>query len=38
MKYPICEACNAEGRLTPAEIVHHKRKLTDGGKMIDNIF
>ncbi|HBL84711.1 MAG: HNH endonuclease [Clostridiales bacterium GWF2_38_85] len=29
--HPLCELCKAEGRLTPATLVHHKRKLTDGG-------
>jgi 5-methylcytosine-specific restriction protein A len=29
--HPLCEMCIAEGRLTPATLVHHKRKLTDGG-------
>lgn len=28
---PLCEMCKAEGRLTPATLVHHRRKLTDGG-------
>ena len=28
---PLCEICTAEGRLRPAELVHHKRKLTNGG-------
>lgn len=28
---PLCEVCKRDGRLTPAELVHHKRKLTDGG-------
>lgn len=29
--HPLCELCQEEGRLTPATLVHHKRKLTDGG-------
>ncbi|WP_242984921.1 HNH endonuclease signature motif containing protein [Clostridium sp. 2-1] len=29
--HPLCEVCKAEGRLTPAELVHHRRRLTDGG-------
>ena len=29
--HPLCELCQSEGRLTPAELVHHKVKLTDGG-------
>jgi len=28
---PLCEVCREEGRLTPAAIVHHKAKLTEGG-------
>jgi len=29
--HPLCEQCQSEGRLTPAEEVHHIRPLTDGG-------
>jgi 5-methylcytosine-specific restriction protein A len=29
--HPLCETCVAEGRLTPATLVHHRRKVTDGG-------
>ena len=28
---PLCEICSAAGRLTPAESVHHIRKVADGG-------
>ena len=28
---PLCEMCKADGRYKPAELVHHRRKLTDGG-------
>jgi 5-methylcytosine-specific restriction protein A len=28
---PLCEMCKADGRFKPAELVHHKRKLSDGG-------
>jgi len=28
---PLCELCKADGRLVPADLVHHKRKLTEGG-------
>jgi len=28
---PLCVICKRDGRLTPAELAHHKRKLTDGG-------
>ena len=27
----LCEWCNKDGRLKPAQMVHHKVKLTDGG-------
>jgi 5-methylcytosine-specific restriction protein A len=29
--HPLCQLCQQEGRLTPATLVHHKVKLTDGG-------
>ena len=29
---PLCELCKKDGRLTPAQMVHHKKKLADGGK------
>lgn len=29
--HPLCEICVSEGKLTPAALVHHRRKLTDGG-------
>jgi len=28
---PLCELCKQAGRFTPADTVHHKRKLADGG-------
>lgn len=28
---PLCALCKSDGRITPAELVHHKRKLTNGG-------
>ncbi len=28
---PLCELCKDLGRLTPATLVHHKRKLSEGG-------
>ena len=28
---PLCELCQQAGRLIPAELVHHKKKLTSGG-------
>ena len=29
--HPLCEVCSHEGRLTPVEIVHHIKELSDGG-------
>jgi len=29
--HPICEICHQNGKLTPAVLVHHKVKITDGG-------
>jgi 5-methylcytosine-specific restriction protein A len=29
--HPLCELCEAVGRIVPAECVHHKRKVADGG-------
>ena len=29
--HPLCEQCQSEGRLTPAEEVHHILPLADGG-------
>ncbi|GHV36222.1 hypothetical protein FACS18949_15380 [Clostridia bacterium] len=28
---PLCELCRRDGRLKPADLVHHKVKLSDGG-------
>ena len=30
-KNPLCERCRGEGRLTPAQEVHHVKPLADGG-------
>ena len=30
-KHPLCELCEAAGRLTPATEVHHKIPVEDGG-------
>ena len=30
-KHPLCEQCEAEGRLTPAQEVHHITPLSEGG-------
>ncbi|MEW6047007.1 MAG: HNH endonuclease signature motif containing protein [Bacillota bacterium] len=32
---PLCELCLAEGRVTPAEMVHHKVPLREGGELLD---
>ena len=29
--HPLCEMCERGGKLVPATLVHHKRKLSDGG-------
>jgi 5-methylcytosine-specific restriction protein A len=29
--HPLCEQCSAAGRYTPAQEVHHKKPLADGG-------
>jgi 5-methylcytosine-specific restriction protein A len=33
--HPLCELCKRAGRLTPATLVHHKRKVVDGGTDAD---
>ncbi|AOZ73102.1 HNH endonuclease [Boudabousia tangfeifanii] len=35
-KYPLCEQCEAEGRLTPVAEVHHIRPLSHGGTHDEN--
>lgn len=30
-EHPLCELCQQEGKLTPAEEVHHKKPLAEGG-------
>jgi 5-methylcytosine-specific restriction protein A len=32
---PLCEACYAEGRITPAVICDHKIEIKDGGARLD---
>jgi 5-methylcytosine-specific restriction protein A len=29
--HPLCEMCLADGRYVPANVVHHKKELSDGG-------
>jgi len=31
---PLCEMCKAEGRTTPAVLVHHKLAIKDGGELM----
>ena len=33
--YPLCEDCKERGRVSPAEEVHHIKKLADGGDKLD---
>lgn len=30
-KHPFCEICFSEGRMTPANLVHHRVPLAEGG-------
>lgn len=32
---PICKVCEKAGRITPAEIIHHKRPIAAGGSVTD---
>lgn len=34
-QHPLCERCMAEGRYTPAVLVHHKTPLSEGGTSED---
>lgn len=34
--HPLCEMCEAEGRIIPAQEVHHKVALRDGGARLDS--
>ena len=33
--HPLCEMCKSKGRVVPAELVHHIRPLSEGGKRLD---
>lgn len=35
-RHPLCEKCRAEGRLTPAVLVHHARRIREGGARLDS--
>ena len=32
---PLCEPCRRDGRVTPADTVHHKIEIRDGGAQLD---
>ena len=34
-RYPLCEECQRQGRVTAAELVHHKREISQGGELLD---
>ena len=34
-RHPLCQACADEGRVTPAELVHHVVAIEDGGARLD---
>jgi len=34
-KHPLCEQCEREGRLTPAQMVDHVIEIKDGGALTD---
>lgn len=34
-QHPLCEVCEAEGRVTPATMVHHKQPIKAGGRALD---
>ena len=36
LRHPLCEQCRQEGRLTPAQEVHHILPLANGGTHDDN--
>ncbi|HOO65041.1 MAG TPA: HNH endonuclease [Synergistaceae bacterium] len=33
--HPLCEECQRQGRVTAAELVHHKVEISEGGKSLD---
>ena len=34
--HPLCELCEAAGKLVPADVVHHKLPVNDGGDHSDS--
>ena len=35
-QFPLCEICEAKGKLTPAVLVHHKKPIKEGGALLDS--
>lgn len=36
-QHPLCEMCLAEGKATPATLVHHIQPIAQGGNALDTI-
>ena len=34
-RHPLCEECQRQGRVKLAELVHHKREISEGGAPLD---
>ena len=34
-RYPLCERCEASGKITPAFLVHHIKPLSEGGDRLN---
>jgi len=34
-RHPLCEECQRQGRVTAAELVHHKVEISQGGELLD---
>ncbi len=34
-RHPLCEECQRQGRVTAAELVHHKVEISQGGEPLD---
>lgn len=34
-RHPLCEECQRQGRVTAAELVHHKSEISEGGEPLD---
>jgi len=34
-RHPLCEECQRQGRVMAAELVHHKREISQGGEPLD---